>query len=119
YNIHKIYLEKLTDDILKKHKFIKFLKISNNSKIKNINWIVNLNKLYIFNESPYIQTCELDQEDINGLNLTELYVSNIHNINNVNWMSNLKILTIRGNSGIDQEGIKGLNLTVLAVSDNT
>ena len=93
-------MERLTEDILKKHKFIKYLNAENNKKIKDISWMKNLKELYAGVDS------EIDQMGIEELNLIKLKVNNNSKIKNVSWMKNLKELYADGTCGIDQSLIK-------------
>jgi hypothetical protein len=103
-NISLIFLQKMTN--------IKTLKLRN-AKFNDINFLSKLQILHLYGNK-----CQIDQNGIKNLNLTELNVSNNPKITNVNFMFNLKKLIASGKCGINQEGINGLNLTELDATNN-
>jgi len=114
YNIPYIYQRKLTDLVLKQKKFSKIIEldIKNDIDIYDISFLTNLKKLCILWSSA------INQSDIRGLNLTELYIDYSTRINDVSFMTNLKKLSIIGHYGVNQYGIQGLDLVELNASHN-
>src|SRR5438270_10194599 len=111
YNIDKKYLDKLTNNILQKNIFRKITKLNvgNNPDITDIS---QLTCLKILNANG---DCGIDQDNIQGLNLVELYVYDNIKINDVSRMNSLKILDAGDYCKINQNGIQGLNLIKLDV----
>src|SRR5207302_1343481 len=114
-NINEKYLNGLNDKILKQRKFVRVIKLSAtfNSKIKNVSFMTNLQKLNINGEN-----CGVNQSEIDGLNLIELYAYDNNKIKNVSFMTNLRKLAIEENCGVNQNGINGLNLIELYANNN-
>jgi len=110
---HKI-TKKMTQEIImqKKYNSLKYLDISNNSKIYSINHLKSLIKLDCGWNSG------IDQEGIKDLtNLQILYASWNEKIYSVNHLKSLITLHCRGDSGVDQEGIKDLNNLQILYAD--
>src|SRR5436309_652283 len=100
YHIDDKYLDKLTDDILKNYNHIKYLNAYNNSKISDVNWMINLKELNARDN------CVINQKGIQNLNLIKLNVRYNSKITDVSMMTLLKELDASDNCGIDQNGIK-------------
>ena len=98
YNIEKKYLKRLSKNILKKHRFIKYLNVIYNLDIKHISWMKNLKELYASGN------CGIDQKGIKGLNLIKLNVHDNSKIKKVSFMTSLKKLYASGNCGIERIG---------------
>lgn len=112
YYINWKYLDKLTEDILRNYKFIRYLDISNNENIFDISYLTNLEILNAGNE------CGLDNFSLTKFNLVKLYANNNSKITNVNGMKRLKILHANDNCGIDDKGIENLDLIELSINRN-
>ena len=112
FNIDKKYLQKLNQDILHLSIFekVKYLDACPNQKITRVSHMKFL---------EILDTDEIDQEGIEGLNLIELYASDNSKITNVSHMKSLQILNAYGNCGINQKGIEGLNLIDLNANHNS
>ena len=112
YNIDNKYLERLDDDVLATYPFIMQLNAALSPKINNIKHMTKLQKLNAGKISG------IDDDSINHLNLTELYVSNNPKITNIKHMTKLQILCAENNYGIGDDSISNFNLTELCASDN-
>ena len=114
YHIDNALKGKLSDDILRQHKFrnLKYLNANDNKKIKDVSWIKTLQ---ILNASC---NCGIDQKGIEGLNLIELNAWNNKKIKDVSWIKSLQKLNAGGSCEIDQKGIEGLNLIGLDARGN-
>src|SRR5271154_4878627 len=110
YDVADIYKDRLTKQILKQRKFERIISLDIHlCNINNISFLINLKKLNTYN---------IDQEGIKGLNLIELYAGCNEKIKDVSFMTNLKKLHASGCCGIDQKGIKGCNLIELDANYN-
>jgi hypothetical protein len=98
YNIERKYLVLLNDKILLNYPFVKYLNVSHNPKITNVNHMHNLIKL----NASYFS--EISDYSIRDLNLITLYTDDNYKITNVNHMNKLTVLYARGDSGINDNG---------------
>ena len=113
FNIHRKYLIRLDDDILKNYKCVVKLSLGPCSKVTQIQHIKKLREL---NASGC--HCKIDDECIRNINLEKLIAYDNPKITNVNHMTNLKELNAGGNCGINNEGISCVNLEVFDASFN-
>src|SRR5439155_556418 len=112
FNIDYKYIKLLNDKILKKYPYVEFSNASRINRIKNINHMKNLKKLFCIGD------CGIDNKNMKNLNLIELNVNYNSKIKNIGHMKNLKVLICEGNCGIKNKDIKELNLIELDVSHN-
>lgn len=113
YNLDKILLEKLDNEIIKKYPFVVKLNACNNSKITNVSHMKSLKKLNARGD------CGIDDEGIANLDLVKFNARHNSKITNVSFMKSLKILDASSHCGINNEGIIGLNLVELYVCYNS
>lgn len=110
-----LYKLKLTENILKQNKFthLIMLDITNNNRIKNVNYLKYLQEL---------RCCrtQLLNTGINGLkNIIKLNIENCKYVTNIAHFSNLIELNCGGCCGVTDSNISNLiNLRVLKASNN-
>ena len=115
YYMNIQYIDRLSNKILINYPEIKYLMVSYNSKVSNIN---HMTKLQILDASCVYLECGIGDNGIKNLNLIELYAADNKKIKNVNHMTNLKILNASWSCGINDVGIKDLNLIKLNAKYN-
>src|SRR5258705_153770 len=113
-NIPKEYINKLTNEIIKKYPFIQKLDANNNPKITNVSYLTNLEILWASGNRGI---------DNNGLtdciNIKELNANDNPKITNVSHMTKLEILWAYDDCGIDDNGLMGcINIKELEASNN-
>ena len=104
---------KITEDILKKYPFIKFLNLCDNRIIKDINFLKHVTKLNISGGSL------VSSEGIK--NLLNLKYLNANNNNNITFLTNnirIKYLVASGLCGLSDDQIKHLKLRKLYACKN-
>jgi hypothetical protein len=105
-NLVNLYVDdtEISDDSISNLIRLEHLRIVGCRSIKNLNSLVSLTTL-VANET------NLTNEGIMNLtNLTELNLDDVSGITDLNHLTKLKILSIRGESGVDNNGIKNLVL---------
>ena len=148
YNLDKIYLENLTEQILVSYPKIKYLDIQENPSVQNINFLsdlqvlaisdkftnqfcnYNLRELQIYNykitnlkyftklEKLSLSNISIPDSDLNNLNLREL---NLYwgRLSNISHMTRLKKLVITGYCDITNSHIQNLDLLELTIIWNS
>lgn len=107
YNIKYKYKIRLTDKILDRYPKIERLDIDSNPFVTKISHFINLKVLNVGNTIKSNQ-CKIGDDQLQYLDLIELYAWNNPRICDIGHMKNLTILDASADSGINSNSIKDL-----------
>lgn len=111
YNIRSFYRKKITQNILEKNKFIKYLNLRDNICVYDISFLKNL---------KYLKTNNIiDNSSLTSTFLLKLKLDGNSKITDINHLLNLRCLKATFFSALTTEGfIKNINIVKIDLSSN-